>query len=311
MSKLAFIFPGQGAQKPGMGKDFYQSKTKAKEVFQLADELLKQNFSRFIFEAEASELSLTKNAQLAIYITSIAILEVVYDELPELRPIACAGLSLGEYSAITASGLTTFSSMLPVVKARGAFMDEATKEKKGTMAAVLGMDEPQVLQVLAESGLQGAWIANINCPGQIVIAGISEDVLRASTLLKEAGAKRVIPLDVSGAFHTALMNSAAHKLTPIMQELSLEGDIRIPVLSNVTGGFVKDRNQIKSLLIDQVTKPVRWEDCIHSLETVDPDYYIEMGPGKTLAGMNKKIGTSAPTISIEKIEDLELLFERV
>ncbi|MBI5274554.1 MAG: ACP S-malonyltransferase [Chlamydiales bacterium] len=310
MPTTAFIFPGQGAQKPRMGFDFYQKHIRAKEVFQLADDILQNSFSKVIFTADEKELALTKNSQLAIYITSMAILTVMKEEFSDLIPIVCGGLSLGEYSAITASNKVDIEQMLPIVAARGNFMHEASIAKKGCMAAVLGMDAVVIEQAINSLYQQGhlIWVANINCPGQVVISGTIEGVEIASLRLKEIGAKRVIPLDVSGAFHSGLMKSAQDKLSPLIEGLEIK-DSAIYIAGNVTGSVEQDSRNIKQNLILQVTQPVRWQQCVQTIETYSPKCYLEIGPGNTLAGMNRKIGVKAPTISIEKVEDLEKIYE--
>jgi [acyl-carrier-protein] S-malonyltransferase len=300
--KIAFIFPGQGAQYVGMGKDFFDGFAEARLVFQEADDLLKASFSKLIFEGPKEELTLTKNSQLAIYIMSLAILRTFQKEFPEIEPHVCAGLSLGEYTALTAASRITFKECLPLVRARGLFMHEAAESTKGTMRVVLGMEEEEIRKILPE----GIWVANLNCPGQVVIAGKESMMETAATLLKEKGAKRVLPLDVSGAFHTPLMRPAQEKLKPLIEGVTLK-ESPVEMVMNVVGGPVTSLAELKSAMISQVTSPVFWERGIRSIESRGIDFFLEIGCGKTLSGMNKKIGVQAPTLSLEKITDLRSL----
>ncbi len=305
--RWAFLFPGQGAQYPGMGKDFYDAVPVARQVFQEANEHLGMEFSRLIFDGPAPELMLTKNSQIAIYITSIAILKTVQHHFPEMVPTVCAGLSLGEYTALTASGRVSFTECLDLVRLRAALMHAACEEEKGSMQVVLGL-EAQVVEDVVRELPAGArvWVANLNCPGQVVIAGTPEGLTLAVEALKLKGAKRALPLDVSGAFHSGLMRSAQEKLTPkIGSTKFVRSDIAL--VMNVPGGFVQDLNDVKQYLIQQVASPVRWEKGVHSMVAHGVECYLEMGPGKTLGGMNKRIGIMQPTFSIEKISDLEEL----
>ncbi len=302
MSKNALLFPGQGAQYVGMGKDFFDAFPVARQTFEEADDLLGLPFSRLIFTGAAEELTATKNSQLAIYIVSMAIWRTVQQQLPDIRPAVCAGLSLGEYTALTASGKISFSDCLPLVRARGQYMHEASLEHPGTMQVVLGLSPEDVSA--AVSSLEGVWVANINCPGQVVIAGRADALAAAAPLLKEKGAKRVLPLDVSGAFHSGLMQSAQDKLKGRIEEVKLiESDIKF--VSNVLGGEACSLETIRDCLLRQVTQPVLWEQGIREMELHGVTSYYEIGPGKTLAGMNKRIGVAAPTLSVEKVSDLE------
>ena len=304
--KWAFIFPGQGAQYPGMGKDFHDIFPVARHLFEEADDCLNIPFSRLIFEGPLEELTLTKNSQIAIYITSMAVLKTVQHEFPELIPTVCAGLSLGEYTALTASGRTSFRECLEIVRLRALYMHEACEQHPGTMQVVLGLEFPQVEEAI--DGLPGVWLANLNCPGQVVIAGTHEGLCAAAGLLKAKGAKRVLPLDVSGALHSGLMRSAQELLSANIQALPLHPS-EIQLVMNVPGDFVKEIDQIKQHLIAQVASPVRWEQGIRAITEQGIDGCIEMGPGKTLAGMNKRIGVTQPTLSIEKVADLKSLSE--
>lgn len=305
--RLAFLFPGQGAQMPGMGRDFFENYPEAKELFEEADELLGKNFSRLIFEGSKDELTETKNSQPAIFVTSLAILQTLKKQLPDLTPQVCAGLSLGEYPALVASGKLSFAEALKIVAKRGELMDDACIRYPGTMRVVLGMSEEQVKEAI--DGIRGVWIANLNCPGQVVISGEVKAIEEASKRLSAAGAKRVLPLEVAGAFHSGLMEEAQQKLAPLIEGADLQSS-DIAVVMNVPGDFVEDLKQMRFFMIEQITHSVRWERGIRKIDEKGIDLYLEIGPGKTLSGMNRKIGVSAPTLNIETCADLDLFAEK-
>ncbi len=300
--KIAFIFPGQGAQYPSMGADFFAQFKEAKAVFQEADEILGESFSEKIFNGPAEELTLTKNSQLAIFITSIAILRVVQAQYPDLEPAVCAGLSLGEYTALVSANKISFKDALALVKARGSYMQDACETHPGTMYVVLGLELSDVEEVT--NVIEGVWIANLNCPGQIVIAGTKEGTAKAALLLKEQGARRVMPLDVSGAFHSGLMQEAQNRLEPLIRDVEMVAT-DTEIVMNVPGDFLTSEKEVREAMILQVTHPVRWQKGVEAMVEKGVELFIEMGPGKTLAGMNKRIGVKVPTISVEKVADLE------
>lgn len=301
--KVAFIFPGQGAQYVGMGKDFYEAYSIVRETFEEANDLLGFNLSKLMFEGPADELTLTKNSQIAIYVMSVALWRVIKQELPEIEPSVVAGLSLGEYSALTASGRLAFKDGVRLVRARGEYMYEAGVKFPGTMAVALGM-KPEEVHVIVDP-IEGVWVANLNCPGQVVVSGTVAGIEKASALLKEKGAKRVLPLDVSGAFHSGLMDEAKDRLQEKIDEIELN-ESPIDLVMNVPGDFVSE-NEIRKNMIGQVVAPVYWEKGVRKIEERGVQLFIEIGPGKTLSGMNRKIGVNGITIGIEKIEDLEAL----
>ncbi len=304
VTKWAFLFPGQGAQYSGMGKDFFDAFSVAREIFESADDYLKFPFSQLIFEGPSTELTLTKNSQVAIFITSMAILRVVQQEFPHLCPSVCAGLSLGEYTALTAAGNISFKDCLELVYWRARYMHEACEREKGSMQVILGLDGDLVESVIKEvRACYPVWVANLNCPGQVVIAGTESGLQAAVESLKQKGAKRALPLEVSGAFHSGLMRSAQEQLTPKIQSVQLAAS-DIPVVMNVPGGYVQSIDEMRQCLINQVTGSVRWEQGIRAIEQQGIEAYIEMGPGKTLSSMNKRIGVAGSTYSIEKAEDL-------
>ncbi len=288
-----------------MGKDFYDTFLEAKETFQEADELLSQNFSGLIFEGPASELTLTKNSQLAIFIVSVALLRTLEKQFPEISPSVCAGLSLGEYSALYASQKLDFASTLLLVRDRALYMHEACLEKQGSMRVVLGLESDQVEEIMREvSQKEQVWVANLNCPGQVVLAGSPEGLDAASEVLKQKGAKRVLPLEVSGAFHTPFMEKARARLAPKISAAGLK-DSSVSLVMNVPGDFVNSVQDIKRYMIDQVTSPVRWEKGVRAIALGKIDHFLEIGPGTTLSGMNRKIGVMQSTCNLQKIADLE------
>lgn len=308
MKKIAFLFPGQGSQYLGMGKDFVGAFSLAKETFQEADDLLGVHLSRIIFEGPEETLVETKNAQVAIFVTSMAILRVIEQQIKGISPFVCAGLSLGEYTALCAAGKLSFQETLSLVQKRAQLMQEACEKVPGTMAAVLGLEGEKVEEALR--GVQGVWVANFNCPGQIVISGTKEGVAHGSEKLKAAGAKRVIPLTVSGAFHSGLMQMAQDGLAPFVTRAPIQ-DTEIALVMNVPGAFVKDVTEIRSNLVRQVTQSVRWDQGIRAIDAQGTELYLEIGCGTTLSGMNRKVGVAGSTLSIEKVSDLEKLVNQM
>lgn len=308
--RIAFLFPGQGAQYPGMGKDFVQNFSAARLTFEEADDLLQRNLSDLILEGSPEELTQTKNSQVGIYVTSVAILRVV-KELYDLEPIVCAGLSLGEYTAMTACEILSFINGLPLVQDRGQFMQEACNATTGAMSVIVGMDGEAVEKVVKGLNLpRDLWVANYNCPGQVVISGTLRGIEAGTAAVLANGAKKVIPLQVAGAFHSGLMAQAEKRLEDKILQVPLHKGVSKLVM-NVPGAFVEDLNQIRHNMVKQVTSSVRWEQGIRAMSDQGIDLFIEFGPGKTLSGMNKRIGLTAPTLSVEKIEDLDLIKEKV
>jgi [acyl-carrier-protein] S-malonyltransferase len=257
-----------------------------------------------MFEGPSEKLTQTQYSQVAIFVMSMALLTVVQEVFPSLYPSFCAGLSLGEYSALCACKKIGFKQCLELVKVRGESMQEACERHPGSLWVVLGLDAADVEAAIA--GVNDIWIANLNCPKQVVIAGTHAAFIEAEALLKEKGAKRVLPLEVSGAFHSGLMKEAQEKLAVKIEQVDIVSS-DISIVMNVCGEIVQDPNSMRQYLIEQVVSPTRWEKGIRLLQEQKIDYYLEIGCGKTLSGMNKKIGVTAPTYSIEKIEDLEKL----
>lgn len=307
-SRIAFLFPGQGSQYPGMAQDFYHQFSVARLTFEEADDLLQKSISKIILQGPEKELTETKNSQVGIYVASVAILRVI-QELYDLKPFVTAGLSLGEYTALTAGEWLTFRQALPLVQYRGKYMNEACETTKGTMAVVMGLESQQVEDIVREVNLPNdLWVANFNCPGQVVISGSTKGIEAGMEAAKARHAKRILPLQVHGAFHSGLMQEAKEKLAPLIREAPIvKGSAEIAM--NVPGNIVKDVDSVRRYLIDQVTHSVRWEQGIRAMEQENVDLFLEFGPGKTLGGMNKRIGVKAPTIAIDKIEDLDQLLQ--
>lgn len=287
MTKIAFLFPGQGSQKIGMGKDLFDQEAISKAVFEEADKTLGFDLSSMIFEGVAEELTLTFNAQPALLTTSIAILKKF--EESGIKADYTAGHSLGEYTALVAAGALSFKDAVYAVRKRGELMNEAVPAGEGAMAAILGLDKAALEEVTKEVTESGHLVelANLNCPGQIVISGTAKGVELASEKAKEKGAKRAIALEVSGPFHSALMKPAAEKFTDVLSKLDI-ADAKTPVISNVTADIVTSRDEIETKLIEQLYSPVRFEESVERLIDLGVTTFIEIGPGKVLSGLVKK-----------------------
>ncbi|MCY8509910.1 ACP S-malonyltransferase [Bacillus mojavensis] len=308
MSKIAFLFPGQGSQFIGMGKELYEQVPAAKRLFDEADETLETKLSSLIFEGDAKELTLTYNAQPALLTTSIAVLEKFKES--GITPDFTAGHSLGEYSALVAAGAMSFKDAVYTVRKRGEFMNEAVPAGEGAMAAILGMDADALKQVTDKVTEDGhlVQLANLNCPGQIVISGTAKGVELASEQAKENGAKRAIPLDVSGPFHSELMKPAAKKLKEVLDSCELK-NADVPVISNVSADVMTDKEEIKEKLIEQLYSPVRFEETVNKLIAEGVTTFIEIGPGKVLSGLVKKVNRRLKTIAVSDPETIELAIQ--
>ena len=305
--RIAFLFPGQGAQYVGMGKTFYDEYPIARQVFERADDALNMNLSRTIFEGPESALTETKTAQPAIFVTSCAILEVLHRSFSLPTPICTAGLSLGEYTALMAAGVISFESALQLVRLRGALMHEACERHKGTMLVVMGLSDDQVRAMVDELDMPNdIWCANFNCPGQVVVSGTHRGIEAAASAAKARGAKRTVPLQVHGAFHSHLMSDARKGLEQALNEAPLTMT-PVRVAMNVTGQFAENIEQIRSLLVSQVTSSVLWHSCVTTCAAQEITCFMEVGCGKTLANMNKRIGVHVPTVTVETTEDLHAL----
>ena len=305
MSKTAFVFPGQGAQKPGMGKDFYDSFDIAEQIFEDASNWLSLDMKALCFE-ENEKLDLTEYTQAALVTTSLAMAHVVREK--GLMPDVTAGLSLGEYCAIEMAGGMSLKSAVCTVRERGILMEHAVPAGKGSMAAVLGMKAEDIENTI--SSVDGVEIANYNCPGQIVITGKKEGVERAAELLKENGAKRVIPLNVSGPFHSSMLKKAGQELEKILENQEVS-PLKIPYVTNVTGDFVHEEREIKSLLSRQISSSVKWQQSVENMILNGVDTFVEIGPGRTLNGFIRKINRDVSVYSIQTVEDMEKVIQAV
>lgn len=304
MSKIAFIFPGQGAQYTGMGRDFYEQTETGRKVFDQASELLGFSMPELVFEPN-DRLDITEYTQAAMVTTSIAMMKV-FTERTGIRPDVAAGLSLGEYCALAAAGVMSDADAITTVRQRGILMQQAVPVGIGSMAAVLGMEASAIEEVLAS--MDDVQIANYNCPGQIVISGKKEAVEAVAESLKAAGAKRVIPLKVSGPFHSRMLTEAGKKLGQVLENVSVSKP-QIPYVANVTAQYVTDAESVKSLLEKQVSSSVRWQQSVEMMIADGVDTFIEIGPGKTLSGFMKKINRNVTVLNIEKMEDVEACAE--
>lgn len=302
MGKIAFIFPGQGAQNVGMGKDLYAQFPIARRIFDEADESLGEKISEICFNGPDEKLQETINTQPAILTHSIACFSILKDK--GIMPDIVAGLSIGEYSALVAAESIEFSQAVPLVQKRGKYMQEAVPLGEGTMAAILGLEREEVLQICdiaSEEGIVQA--ANFNCPGQIVLAGEVKAVKKAIELAKARGAKKAVILAVSAPFHCSLLKPAADKLANELDKVKII-DSKIPVVSNVNAEIVRNSCEIKQLLIKQVFSPVFWEDCIRCMIDYGAEIFIEVGPGRVLSGFMKKINKSLTVLNVEDAESL-------
>ena len=304
--KIAFIFSGQGSQYIGMGKELYDNIPSCKKIYDKANEVLGFDLKELIFNGDKEELNITENTQPAILTTSIAILQAIKDK--GVNPDIVAGLSLGEYSALVASEALDFETAVSLVKKRGRFMQEAVPQGIGSMVAVIGLDENKikdVLKVASEKGI--VEIANYNTNNQIVIGGENAAVELASELLKESGARRVIPLKVSGPFHTSLLNEASIKLKNEFENIHFNTP-KIKTITNVTADFIENGNEIKNLLINQVKSSVRWSETIERMLDEGIDTFIEIGPLKTLSSFVREISKEKKVaVKIFNVEDLKSL----
>ena len=299
MGKTAFIFPGQGSQYVGMGKDFYEKFPAARDIFDKASEASGLDVAALCFE-ENEQIHITEYTQIAMLTAEIAILRAV--EEAGIHSQVNAGLSLGEYGALAASGVMREEDAFAIVRKRGILMQEAYPTG-GAMSAILGTDVELIEKICEETpGIVS--IANYNCPGQIVITGEEKAVLTAGEALKAAGARRVIPLKVSGPFHCELLKEAGKKLGEELEKIEIQ-TFAIPYVTNVTAQYVTESDHVKNLLVKQVSSSVRWQQCVEQMINDGVDTFIEIGPGKTLTGFLKKINRNVKALHIEKIEDLE------
>ena len=298
MSRIAFIFPGQGAQYCGMGQDFYEETETGKRIFDMASEILGFSVPELCFEKN-DRLDITEYTQAAMVTASIAMMRVLEEN--GIKPDVAAGLSLGEYCALAAAGVMSDEDAIRTVRQRGILMQEAVPVGEGAMAAILALDASAIEEVTG--AMEGVWIANYNCPGQIVISGEKAAVEEACEKLKAAGAKRAVMLNVSGPFHSGMLTAAGEKLGQVLSRVELH-EPRIPYVANVTAQYVKSAAEVKELLTRQVSSSVRWQQSVEAMIGDGVDTFIEIGPGKTLAGFMRKISRDVKTLNVEKLEDI-------
>jgi [acyl-carrier-protein] S-malonyltransferase len=305
MSKIAFIYPGQGAQKAGMGKDFYENSPLARDIYDRASECLELDMRALCFE-ENDLLDQTEYTQAAMVTTCLAMTAVLNEQGAEAD--VTAGLSLGEYCAIAEAGAMDLLDAIRLVRVRGQLMQHTVPTGEGAMAAVLGMDADQIDAVIEP--IANVTVANYNCPGQIVITGGTAGIEQASKTLKEAGAKRVVSLNVSGPFHSPMLRSAGEKLGKELSAVQLD-ELKIPYVTNVTAEYVTDSSEIRELLTRQVYSPVRWEQSIRKMIAQDVDTFVEIGPGRTLTGFLRKIDRNVTVYQVNTWEDSKQIMEEL
>lgn len=303
MSKIAFLFPGQGAQKAGMGKDFYEKSMTARNIYDQASESLGLDMKKLCFEKN-KQLDITEYTQAAMVTTCLAITKVVREK--GLEPDVTAGLSLGEYCAICTAGGMKEMDAVKLVRTRGILMQNTVPQGEGAMAAVLGMDREMLENVI--NAVDGVTVANYNCPGQIVITGETSAVKDASEKLKEAGAKKVLRLNVSGPFHSPMLKDAGVLLRKEMECMQFS-ELKIPYVTNVSAEYVTDIRYTKALLERQVSAPVRWQECMEQMIADGVDTFVEIGPGRTLHGFLKKINKEVQVYNIGTWEEMEQVTE--
>lgn len=309
MSKIAFIFPGQGAQYAGMGKDFYDTYSEAKAVYQLAGEVSGLDMEALCF-TENDKLNITEYTQIAMLATEIAILKVL--ESKGLKADVTAGLSLGEYGALAAADVMELKDLFYLIRKRGIYMQEAYPVG-GAMSAVLGLDSEKILEVCNTVSSQTGGIvsiANYNCPGQIVITGEEKAVAAAADALQAAGAKKCVPLKVSGPFHSILLGDAGKKLRLELDKVEVNQP-KIPYVCNVTAELISDNQNIRTLLEQQVSSSVCWQQSIEKMIADGVDLFIEIGPGRTLSGFMRKINKEVKCVNIDKLADLDKVLEEL
>lgn len=303
MSRIAFIFPGQGAQVCGMGQDFYEQTETGKKIFDKASGLLGFSMPELCFEKN-DRLDITEYTQAAMVTAGIAMMRVLEEK--GIKPDVAAGLSLGEYCALAAAGVMSDEDAIRTVRQRGILMQEAVPVGEGAMAAILALDAAAIEAVTG--AMEGVWIANYNCPGQIVISGKKAAVEEACEKLKAAGAKRALLLNVSGPFHSGMLTVAGEKLAQVLADVEIHMP-RIPYVANVNAQFVTTAEPVKDLLTRQVSSSVRWQQSVEAMINDGVDTFIEIGPGRTLAGFMKKISKEVKTMNVEKLEDIEKVAE--
>ncbi|MCL1630896.1 ACP S-malonyltransferase [Sporolactobacillus sp. CPB3-1] len=310
MSKVAFVFPGQGSQEVGMGADLIESYSEAREMFRAADGYLDFQLTHLILSGPSGELTKTENTQPALLTVSAVLHALLRNR--GIKPDYVAGHSLGEYSALYAAGVFSFEDAVQAVRKRGLLMEAAVPEGQGTMAAVLGMDADQLTEICANVSQEGDPVqtANINCPGQIVISGTVAGVKKASERATEAGARRVVPLSVSGPFHSSLMKPAAEKMRAVLDTCKIQNAV-IPVIANSSAQVETGIDEIREHLIEQLYSPVRWTESVERLVDLGVDTFVEVGPGKVLSGLIRKINRKLTVYQVHDVPSLTDVSEKL
>jgi [acyl-carrier-protein] S-malonyltransferase len=303
VNDFAFVFPGQGSQKVGMGQDLHEAFPVARQIFDKADKVLGMNLTKMCFEGPEEELRQTQNAQPALVTMSLACFEAAKAQVESTRiikPVFLAGHSLGEYTALAIAGVIDYPSSIFLARERGRLMSEAGQRTPGAMAAILGLDETIISLICKESG---TWLANINCPGQLVISGSKDNIEKAMLMAKEKGAARALPLQVSGAFHSPLMQVAADGLFKVLADFTLK-DPTIPIIANTTGEPLTSAKTIKDELMYQLGHTVQWQKSVEYILKQGVHSFIEIGPGTVLSGLVKRIDKTAKTLNIGNLREL-------
>ncbi len=308
MGKLAFVFPGQGAQAVGMGKDFCGQYEVAEKLFKEADEALGYSIQKMCFEGPAEDLKLTANTQPAILTMSVIANEILKEH--GIQPEVAGGHSLGEYSALVAAGVMDFQDAVLLVHKRGQFMQEAVPVGEGGMAAIIGLEDAVIADACEKASAEAGAVqaVNFNCPGQTVIAGTTQGVEKAVEALQAAGAKKAVILPVSAPFHSTLMKPAAEKLAAELDKITLR-DAAFPVVANYNGKLETKAADIKANLVAQADHPVLWIDCVKTMVEFGADTFVEAGPGKTLCGFNKRIDRKLTSMNVENLETLQKVLD--
>jgi [acyl-carrier-protein] S-malonyltransferase len=308
MSKTAFLFPGQGAQMVGMGADIVGAYPKAAELFDKANQIVGFDLKSICFNGSEDKLNSTDFSQPAIFVVSAALLELVRQTAPAIKPAVTAGLSMGEYTALYAAGLMSFEDALKLVLKRGQAMQAAANASKGSMVSLMGLDEAKVLELCGEAS-QGQLLkpANFNCPGQIVISGAVEACQRAVQIAEKYGAMKAIPLAVAGAFHTEMMKPAADALGQALAGCPLKNPSEIQVIANITADYYTSADQIRQGLVCQLVEPILWQKCVERLIVDGVDQFYEIGPNRVLTGLMKRIHRKANIVNVSALDSLEAL----
>jgi len=307
MKRIAFMFPGQGSQTVGMGKELYETYPEIRNIYEQANDSLGKNLMNLMFNGPEEELTQTENAQPALLLSSSVVSTLLLKE--GIQPTVTVGHSLGEYSALVAANSLSLDDALPLVAARGKLMEEAFPKGQGSMAAVLGLSQQEIEEALQELNSEEIVdMANLNCPGQIVISGTKQGLELAEPILKNAGARRVILLNVSGPFHSRLMRSASEHFAKKLDNIKFE-NAKLPVYANVTASAVTEKEEIRKLLVEQLYSPVRFEESIKNIIAEGIDAFVEVGHGKVLSGLVKKIDRKIPTFSVQDLASMDKLIK--